>query len=147
MYKHILIATDGSPQSEDCIRHGINLARIHSSRVTLITVTTPYSVSGFASGYFDTPSNIDEYTDYWDKIATKILSSADQYAEECGVKLEKVHAVEVSPSTAITEEADKHDCDLIIMGSHGKRSIKRVLLGSQVNEVLHTTTRPVLVIR
>ncbi len=147
MYKHILIATDGSPQSLHCMHHGIDLARIHSSRITLITVTTPYSVSGFASGYFDTPSNIDEYTEYWDTVAADILSGADDYAAEAGVKLEKLHAVEVSPANAITEEAEKHDCDLIIMGSHGKRSIKRILLGSQVNEVLHMTTKPVLVIR
>lgn len=147
MYKKILIPTDGSEFSEKCIDHALKLAKSSNSTVIFITVTVPYSISGLTGGWLDSHATKEEYDAGWAKEAQEILSKAENKAKAIGVKAETLHAVEISPAMAIVEAADQLQCDLIAMGSHGRRGIQRVLLGSQANEVLQTSKVPVLIVR
>lgn len=147
MYQKILIATDGSDFSKKCIEHGIELAKNNQAEVTIVTVTVPYSISGLTGGWLDSPSTMEEYEENCKKVAGDILSTAKEYAKSLGVNISTVHLSEVAPATAIVEIADNLGSDLVVMGSHGRRGIQRVLLGSQVNEVLQTCKVPVLVVR
>ena len=65
----------------------------------------------------------------------------------CDVGIELFHEVDSSPAEAIVRAAKLRGCDLIVMSSHGRRGIRKLLLGSQTAEVLVHTTTPVLVIR
>jgi nucleotide-binding universal stress UspA family protein len=58
-----------------------------------------------------------------------------------------VHARDLKPAEAIVETATARGCDLIVMGSHGRRGVNRMLLGSETARVLALTTIPVLVYR
>ncbi|MBK3745696.1 universal stress protein [Paraburkholderia aspalathi] len=147
MYQHILIATDGSDFSQKCVDHGLALAKLQGSKVTIVTATIPYSLSGLAGGWSDSPLDSDAYDKSLNERAGLILAAAETKANEAGVTVSTAHASEVSPATAIIDTADRLNCDLIVMASHGRRGIERMLLGSQTNEVLQMSKVPVLVVR
>ncbi|GAU86046.1 universal stress protein family [Bosea sp. BIWAKO-01] len=75
------------------------------------------------------------------------LASIGQHAFEGGVTVDLEHEIDVSPAAAIIRLAKLKGCDLVVMSSHGRRGIQKVVLGSQTSEVLAITTIPVLVIR
>lgn len=68
-------------------------------------------------------------------------------AEELGVNARTMHIANQHPATGILEAAATHNCDLIVMASHGRRGIQRLLLGSQTAEVLASSHAAVLVVR
>jgi nucleotide-binding universal stress UspA family protein len=76
-----------------------------------------------------------------------ILDSAAQKAKVAGVTCELVHIPDQHPAEGIIAIAEQKSCDLIVMASHGHRAVKRLLLGSQVNEVLAQSKVPVLIVR
>ena len=147
MYQNILLATDGSELAQKCVDHGLALAKLLGHKVTIVTATVPYAFSGLAGGRVESHRDSEAYDKNLDEIAAKILSAAQACAKEAGVDATTVHASDVSAATAIIDTANKQGCDLIVMASHGRRGIKRVLLGSQTNEVLQLSTIPVLVVR
>jgi nucleotide-binding universal stress UspA family protein len=77
----------------------------------------------------------------------KRFASIRQRAADKGVAVELTHEVDEHPAEAIVRLADRLNCDLIVMSSHGRRGVRRLVLGSQTAEVVTSTTRPVLVIR
>lgn len=148
MYKHILIATDGSKPSAKALDHGVGLAKAVGAKVSLVTVTEMWSALAMSAGIEAGMANpIDEYEEAVAASANKLLSEAAGVAERAGVKCESEHVPDRRPSEAILEAAQGRKCDLIVMGSHGRRGFDRLLLGSQANEVLIASTVPVLVVR
>ena len=79
--------------------------------------------------------------------AAGILAQAKEVAAEIGVSCETLHVKDRRPAEGIIETAKAKHCDLIVMGSHGRRGISRLVLGSQANEVVSHSTVPVLVCR
>ncbi|MGU3575688.1 universal stress protein [Brucellaceae bacterium C25G] len=147
MYNHILITTDGSAHSDKSVDQGLQLAQKLSSKVTVITVTAPYTISGLPGGWTDTQAFIDQYEQEWRDYAAKTLNSAKQKANALNVHIETLHMSNISAAEAIMEASKKLNCDLIVMASHGRTGLKRMLLGSQTNEVINMSEVPVLVVR
>lgn len=149
MYKHILIATDGSDVGQTGIDHGLSLARDLGARVTILTVTEPYPAYGGGGefGYVPSGTMITDYISAQQETATAILAAAAQAAQKAGVKAETVHVAEGQPGEAILETARSRGCDLIVMGSHGRRGLGRLVLGSKTWEVVSHGHVPVLVVR
>jgi len=148
MYKHILIAADGSEVGRKGLEHGLSLAGSLKARVTIVTVTEPYPI--YAGGDFGTAPNgamIANYSSGQDETANTILAAAEQAAKHANVKVETVHVADAQPGEAIIEAAKSHNCDLIVMGSHGRRGIGRLVLGSKTWEVVAHGQLPVLVVR
>lgn len=79
--------------------------------------------------------------------AQKMLASAAKKAAGDGVTVEEQLVFSNSPYEAIIETAKKRDCELIVMASHGRRGLSRLLLGSETQKVLSYTRIPVLVVR
>ncbi|MHA6644438.1 universal stress protein, partial [Mesorhizobium sp. A623] len=81
----------------------------------------------------------------WERLQNTGLFKAvsDKMGVACGIG----HVPDTRPATAIVETADQLGCSLIVMSSHGRRGISRLLLGSQTTEVLATAKVPVLVVR
>jgi nucleotide-binding universal stress UspA family protein len=147
MYAHILISTDGSELAQKGVDHGLALADENGSKVTIITVTEPFPVPSIrASGWGMAGMDPDRLKDANTRHAEAILSAAKAAAEEMGLTVETLHIPNALPAAAIVDAAKTHDCDLIVMASHGYRGIKRVLLGSQTAEVVATAHIPVLVV-
>jgi nucleotide-binding universal stress UspA family protein len=150
MYSHILICTDGSDLAKSGVDHGLSLARALASKVTIIMATEPFPLAlGGASsaGWVASPEDFEGYDNRQKEYATGVLAAAKAAAQKTGVAVDTIYVPGVLPATAIVETAQKLGCNLIVMASHGRRGISRVLLGSQTAEVLATTKVPVLVVR
>ena len=149
MYANILLSTDGSDVARKGVEHGVALAKALNARVTVITVTEPLPVdygSGHASGWIPSQEEFDNFDAACKEQAGKVLDEARAMAEQVGVSAELVHVPNAHPATAIIETAKSGGCDLIVMASHGRRGIRKLLLGSQTSEVLVDGSVPVLVV-
>ena len=81
------------------------------------------------------------------RSAQAILEVCAEKSRAMGVEFETRHIVDNRPAEGILLAAEEGDCDIIVMASHGRRGINRMLLGSQTAEVLAHTQKPVLVLR
>lgn len=149
MYAHILLPTDGSEVAQIGVDHGLALAKKHGSKVTAITVTEPFGGQfAFASDLWaPSESEIAAYDEAQRKLAERVLSAVKAKAEKMGVAVETVHVPWRLPARALVEKAAEKGCSLIVMASHGRTGLGRVMLGSQTAEVLATAGVPVLVAR
>jgi len=149
MYKNILIATDGSELAEKGVDQGVALAKETGAKVTFVSVTELLPSYGIvvAAEWASSPAAFQEYREAITKAATEILSKAKAKATEIGVGAEAVHVENPSPAQGIVEAANARNADLIVIASHGRRGVNKLLLGSQAAEVLSLSTVPVLVIK
>lgn len=148
MYKHVLIAVDGSDVGQKGLEHGLSLAKALDAQVTAVTVTEPFPLmadGGF--GYAPSASMVEDYGAGQDEMAKAILTAAQQAGARIGVTVEALHVSDAPPAEAIMEIAKSRDCDLIVMGSHGRRGLGRLVLGSKTMEVMVHCHIPILVIR
>lgn len=149
MYNHILIPTDGSDLAYRGVEQGLSLARQLGSKVTIVTVTESFPLNGVSMGgeWVAGPPEYARYDEAQKQFAEGILSAAKNEAAKLGVDAKTLHVANQHPATGILEAAVAHDCDLIVMASHGRRGIQRLLLGSQTAEVLAHSHAAVLVVR
>ena len=143
MYKHILIATDGSELAEKAVKQGLELAKHLNATVTAVTVTEPWPVA-MADGVI-LANPIDEYEKALAQDAGRILAAVAESAGKLGVACTTVHVADRFPAEGIIEQAKARHCDLIVMASHGRRGIAKLLLGSQATRVLTYSSVPVLI--
>lgn len=149
MYKSILIATDGSELALKGVEQGLALADQIGSKVVFVTVTELLPSYGIvvAAEWASSPAAFQEYREAIGKAATDLLASAKEKAERAGVIAETLHIENQSPAQGIVEAAKHKHCDLIVIASHGRRGVNKLLLGSQAAEVLSLSAVPVLVIK
>ncbi|RDE09197.1 universal stress protein [Pelagibacterium lacus] len=149
MYKHILIATDGSELAQKGLDHGLALAKSLGAAVTVVTVTANELMSyrEIAEEVNRGHNPFETFRAAMEKEANRILESASEKARTAGVTIRTEHVAERPPAEGIIEAATENQADLIIMSSHGRRGIQRLMLGSQTAEVVATSKIPVLVIR
>lgn len=147
MHKHMLIATDGSELATKAVTHGLGLAKQLGARVTIVTGTQLWSVIEMTRHARDTRNPIEVYEEMATKHAGKVLSAAATMAAGQGVACETVHMQDSKPAEAIVETAETRGCDLIVMASHSRQGVSRLLLGSETARVLALTAIPVLVYR
>lgn len=145
MFKHILIATDGSDRSERAIRLGVELATTAGAKVTAVMATWPIPPI-YVEGAGGTVRN-EELEQNARDFAKRCLVVAADAARRVGIACETVHAIEAHPHEAIVRTAEANRCDLIVMASHGRSGASAVLLGSETQKVLAHTKLPVLVSR
>lgn len=142
MYRRILIPTDGSGPSEAAVKAGLELARSLQAEVTLLYVVEPV-VSRILIG----PETVPYYPELnrdLEIAGRQALERAEGFAQYLGVPV-KIELKQGSASQVIVEEANQHD--LIVMGTHGRSGLDRLLLGSVTQKVLQKSSRPVLVVR
>lgn len=148
MLTHMLIATDGSELADKAVDEGLALAAKTGARVTALTVTESWSVLEMTDrARAGSPNPINEFEKIAERRANEILGRVLEKARTLQVACEIVHRPESTPAEAIVDEANRRNCDMIVMASHGRRGIDRLLVGSQTLRVLALTTRPVLVYR
>ncbi len=149
MYARVLIATDGSELADRAIDHGVQLAKLAGSEVTIVTVTEPVSIvgGGYATVVGGVVEPIPELIEAQEKSARDLLQRAANRAAEQGLTIKTVLVDNSFAAEGIVATASEIGAELIIMGSHGRRGLNRLLLGSQTNNVLAHTKLPVLVTR
>ena len=144
MFKRILVPTDGSDLSDKAIAAAVELARTLNATVVGMTTLEPYSYSNLSEYR---PETLDDYEARMDQTGVERLAKVTDAAVRAGVPVETVAVKSFSPYEAIIDAAKNAGCDLIVMASHGRRGIKRLLLGSETQLVLTHSHVPVLVLR
>ena len=144
VYKHMLIATDGSELAAKAVTTGLQLAKALGAKVTAVTVTEAWAA--MAPGEAALVFPVEEYEKAAAQNAAHILDGVCAQAQKLGVTCETVHVTEF-PAEGIVLTAKDRGCDLIVMASHGRRGISRILLGSQAVRVLTHAPVPVLICR
>lgn len=148
MYKHILVPTDGSQLATKGLDQGLALAKTLGASVTIVTVTelwSPYELAIEARSGKHNP--VGQFEQEAAETARRVLDAAAARAEAAGVDHVTLHIPDMPPAEGIIQAATDRGCDLIVMSSHGRRGVRRFILGSQTAEVVSHTTIPVLVIR
>jgi nucleotide-binding universal stress UspA family protein len=145
MFKHILIASDGSDLAKQAEDQGLELAKVLKAKVLAVTVTESWAavVSGEAALGFP----IEDYDRSAKESAAKILAPIGEKAKKMGVDCATAHVADQFPAEGIIAAAKEHGCDLIVMASHGRRGLAKLFLGSEATKVLTLSTVPVLVCR
>lgn len=145
MYRHLLIATDGSELAGKAVRHGLALARRLGAKATVLTVSPPFRMLTTDTAMLeDTPA---QYKARMQEHAEKTLAAAARAARATGVACKTVSVEHEHPYQAIIATARSKRCDLIVMASHGRRGIAALVLGSETVKVLTHSKIPVLVHR
>ncbi len=147
MYKRILIATDGSPLSNVAIKHGLSLAELSGATVIALKVVPRYPRSYFEGGMPVDMTDVKRIETQWGNAAQAMVDKVKAQGAEQGVAVKAIIAKSDLVAEAVISAAKKHKCDLIVMASHGRKGIKRLLLGSETQHVLTHSHIPVLVLR
>jgi nucleotide-binding universal stress UspA family protein len=147
MYKRILVATDGSKLSQRAVDHAIDLADLTGADVVALKVVPRYPQTYFEGGVALATAEVARIEKEWQQeamVAVNAVKSAGQLRE---VKVKPVTVKSDLVAEAIIATAKRNKCDLIVMASHGRRGLKRLLLGSETQQVLTHSHTPVLVLR
>jgi nucleotide-binding universal stress UspA family protein len=143
MTKSVLVPIDGSPQSERALAHA--LAEFPDADVTVLNVIDPASAaydSPMAAG----PVGVEEWYENAEEAAEGIFDAARETASEYGIEIETTTEVG-QPARTITEYAEEGGFDHIVVGSHGRSGVTRILLGSVAEMVVRRAPCPVTVVR
>ena len=144
MFKHILVPVDGSPVAHHAVDKARAIACAFRSSVTLIYVIDPYAFTGMGADFSHGQS---EYLRAATVEANEAIGAARQIFEAQGMFVKGSVVEGHSVYQAILEAAETLDADLVVMGSHGRRNLEKLVLGSVTAQVLSHAHLPVLVVR
>jgi nucleotide-binding universal stress UspA family protein len=147
MYEKILVATDGSVLSKKAVSSAISLAALAGASLIAIKVVPRYPQSYFEGGLALQAAEVGRIEQQWADEGQAVVEEVKKLAELEGVKTRALTVKSDVVSDAIIAAAKKHKCDLIVMASHGRKGVKRLLLGSETHQVLTHSHIPVLVLR
>lgn len=144
MFKHILVPVDGSSAAQLAVEKAMGLARAFSSRVTVMFVIDPYPFTGVGT---DFAYGQDAYLSAATAEANAAIQTARSALEAAGVSVDTSVVESHTAWRGVVQAAESGQADLIVMGSHGRSGLEKLLLGSVTQAVLSHTLLPVLVVR
>lgn len=144
MFKHILVPVDGSATSFKAVDKAVDLAKAFDGKVTVIYVIDPYPFTGVGTDFAYGQAT---YLSAASAEANDSIRAARERMEAAGVPLESTVVENHTPWRGIIETANAIEADLIVMGSHGRRGLEKMVLGSVAQRVLQHADQPVLVVR
>lgn len=147
MYKNILVPIDGTTRSNHAVKAASALARATGANLTIFHAMIEFRSPVYPDGVgYEWPSKA-EYAKAAVRETEKFLKKAAAIASAQGVPVKTSHAFDDSPARATIAAAKKARADVIVMASHGRKGLEKLLLGSVTQRVLARTTLPVLVVR
>ena len=148
MYERILVATDGSELSELAVTASIELALLMNAELIAVKVVHHYPTGSFEGSLLLSQMEVQRMQGQADAEAQRVVDAVKAKADGRGVKSTRAVVMKSElVSEAIIEAARVHKSDLIVMASHGRRGITRLLMGSETLHVLTHSHTPVLVLR
>jgi len=150
MFKQILVAVDGSPTGNRGLKAAIELASSHAASLTVIHVVDDMQSVSYIGDMGYVPADyVDKLLDDLRTSGRKVLTKAEAVAHAAKVDV-KALLVESKGGTiadAILAQARKLRADTIVLGTHGRRGLRRALMGSDAEAVLRDSRVPVLLVR
>ena len=149
MYTHILVAVDGSDPSKQALAEAIRLARQQSAQLKLIHVVDQTLRVFEERGWLGNEAMQKTLLKATSDAGVKILEDAVQVCQAAGItaQTEMPKIISESIGDKILTEAEQWPADLIVIGTHGRRGIQKVMLGSVAEAVAKRATVPVMLIR
>ena len=149
MFQRILVPTDGSARSMKAAAFALKLARSHHATIVAQHVIPTFKPTTYADAVtpFAELYSSDEYRRATQAYAKRMLDRVAKRAKAARVRCETTQCFSDAPWRAIIAEARKRQCDVIVMASRGRSSLKGLLLGSETTKVLANSKTPVLVTR
>lgn len=144
MFKHILVPVDGSSTSHQVLEKTIAIAQAFKSTVTLLSVVDLYAFAGLG---VDAAYGQVEYLSAAHAEATLAIDTAKPFFETSGVPVTASVVEGQVIYKSILEAAQAANADLIVMGSHGRKGLEKLVLGSVAAQVLSHTHLPVMIVR
>lgn len=146
MFKHLLVTLDGSPRAESVIPHAIDIAKSMGAEITLLRIVdaanSDWSERGaIGKGQASTSiksTYVDQATAYLDRIAEQLRHG--------GITAHPI-VKQGAPAKQIVATAKEAEADAIVMATHSRRGINRLMFGSVAEEVLHESQLPILLVR
>lgn len=144
MYKRILVAVDGSATSEHALREAATLAREAQGQLLLVHVVDEF-IYNWDADYI-------AQTDVSESFAARgreLLNKASASVADAGISVatKLIETIGQRVPELIAEEAETWPADLIVMGSHGRRGLSRLFIGSVAERLVRVANKPVLLIR
>lgn len=147
MFRHLLVPTDGSDLSDRAISRAVSFAKEAQARITFFFAEPDAESSVYGEAALIRALDPQQLNQSIARQSRDVLRRAQDVAKAAGVASQTVSVAANEPYGAIIAAAEQHDCDLILMASHGHRGVKGLLLGSQTQKVLTHSKIPVLVYR
>lgn len=146
MYQRILVPVDGSPTSELGLQEAMRLARLMHADLRLVHVIDELS---FALGIDSYGYYAGELLDLLRKNGEAILQKATETVRAQGIAVDSVlyENLEKTVQQRVIAEATTWNADLIVIGTHGRRGVRRLVLGSSAEGILRSSPVPVLLVR
>lgn len=143
VFQNIIFATDGSPTSQAAGKYAAQLATQLGARITLIYVFEPIKYA-LPEGYVPyTPEQLNEMTDHFEQM----LRTGKEELAALGATDVETRLLQGAAADEICDFAKRQGADLIVVGTHGRGLVERVILGSVAEKVVRNATIPVLTIR
>ena len=144
MYKKILVPVDGSSTADRGLAEAIALAKVMGARLKLLhVIDRPTAVSAEASAY---SSQLEEELK---DAGARVLAQAEQKVRSAGLDVDT--ALVDSPQGRLCDlvaaQVDEGGAELVVLGTHGRRGVRRLVLGSDAEAIVRTTKVPVLLVR
>ena len=146
MFKHILIPTDGSEQSQRAAVQGVALAKALGAKVIGFFAAPPATPIVYRHHLPVGLAQPAEHEQLIEKTVAEYLGYIERAANDAGVPFEGVHKTDDYPAHAIVEIAGKKGCDLIVMGMQSHGALHDLFIGSVTHKVVHQAKIPVMVV-
>lgn len=146
MYKHILVPIDGSPTSQFGLNEAIRIGQLTKAHIRLVHVIDELSFALTVDAY---RYHAGELLDLMRKNAAKLLESAQDTVRAAGVEADTAlyENLDRTVQQRILDEASAWKADLIVVGTHGRRGARRMVLGSSAEGIVRGASVPVLLVR
>ncbi|SPS00031.1 universal stress protein [Cupriavidus taiwanensis] len=146
MYKRILLAVDGSRSSDLALSQAIAIAGATNAEVKVLYVVDDSDIY-FEADYFNPHELVKELISHGHKALAAATARLGEAGIRCNAQLDEKPVAPGKISSTIVNEASTWNADLIVLGTHGRRGVRRLLLGSVSEGVLAQTNKPVLLVR
>lgn len=147
MYKRILLATDGSKLSDKAVQTAMELTQIFSADLVVVKVVPHYIQTYFEGSFAINDVDVKNIESQWETAAQKTLDEVQALALAKGLHVHTRVIKSDDIAQGLIDTAKQLNSELIVMASHGRKGIKRLLLGSETQQVLTHSHIPVLVLR
>lgn len=148
MYKHLVVAVDGSETSINALKHAAELAGVNGARLTLVHVANPAEYMALAPEFLQHES----YEAAAVAQGNEVLDAAERTAWELGVENTVKHLLVANKGARemaqdLVDYADENGADLLVLGTHGRTGLMHLLMGSFAETVMRQSHLPLLIIR
>jgi nucleotide-binding universal stress UspA family protein len=145
-YKRILVPVDGSPTSNAGLREAIGLAKGQRASLQLVHVVDQHAIALMG---LESAAGITEMMDGMKRAGLAILRRAQAVVRKAGLQASTVLVETLTGPAAdpIIKQAKKWRADVIVLGTHGRRGVRRLLMGSDAEQIVRYAAVPVLLVR